>query len=75
MRLNEEMSLHNPRASFLKILNNKHSLKYFEIETFEEMHNEYGSVGKDNYIQIRLMEMEVFVKKFKLYISHLGKNF
>lgn len=75
VRLNEDLCLNNPRTAFLEVFNNKDSLKYFEVDSFEEMHNEYGAVGKDNYFKIRLLEMEVFVKKYKLYLSHLGKKF
>ena len=75
VRLNENLSLDNPQKVFYEVLNEKNDLLFFEINCFEEVDKDYGFSGKSDFIKIKLLEIEIYVQKHKLYLSHLGKNF
>jgi hypothetical protein len=75
VRLNESLNLDNPRKAFYEVLNEKDNLLFFETNSFEEVSKEYGFSGKIDFIKIKLLEIEIYLKKHNLYLSHLGKNF
>jgi hypothetical protein len=75
VRLNESLSLDNPQKAFYEVLNEKDNLSFFETISFDDVTKIYGFLGKINFIKIKLLEIEIFLKKHKLYLSHLGKNF
>lgn len=75
VRLNESLSLDNPKNAFYEVLNEKDNLSFLDTNSFEEVSKIYGFSGKINFIKIKLLEMEIYLKKHKLYLSHTGKNF
>jgi hypothetical protein len=75
VRLNNKFSLNNPQKTFYELLNEKDDLLFFEVNSFDGVYDSYGIFGKINFIKIKLLEIEIYVKKHKLYLSHIGKNF
>lgn len=75
IRYYQAVLLNSPEKSFDFIFNDKQALQHYGVINLRIFNENYGNKGKQTYIKIKLLEVEVSVLKYKLDHMHIGINY